>query len=178
MRPNTIHQRTCFINVAEYLACYARQKFRVDERTGGIRIPSSFDLYHCVWQAMAKWPVGRTWLGLRRRVDAPKGNLLIHLPDRRHPKEGCRKNPRYWNYISPRSCYVIARELKQVFDQDLYRFVDSQPAGTTRTDAVRRFCQLWHLGIDSEDALLKNLQRRERRKRVILKLSENRGKES
>lgn len=169
-------RRTCRISVPDYLARYARYKFDMDSQTGGIRIPDSFDLYDCVWKAMAKWPVEHTWLGLQRRADAPDGNLLIHLPCRRKPVNGLRKNPCYWNYISPRAAYIIICELRKLFNKDLYDYVDSKTNNVTRVAAVRQFCHDRDLGIDAEDALLKNLQRRDRKKHLILNLSKNLGK--
>ena len=49
-------RRVCAIRVEPYLATYAKMKFDVDPKTGGIRIPDSFDLYHCVWQLMSRRP--------------------------------------------------------------------------------------------------------------------------
>lgn len=160
------HPNTCRIRVEPYLAQYARRKFSVDAETGGIRIPCSYNLYHCVWHAMQKWPSVRTWMGLGRRADAPAGNLVIHLPDRRTPEDGLRKNPRYWNYISPRNGRLLAAELKRLFDWDLHHYVDDLAGSMTRKDAVRQFCRYWGLSIDAEDTLLKNLQRRDRRRRL------------
>ena len=109
-KEDCLKQRTASISVEPYLATYARKKFDIDPKTGGIKIPDKFNLYHAVWHAMAKWPLERWHIGVKRRVDNPQGNLLIHLPDCR--EGGVRKNPLYWNYISPRSARVINRELK------------------------------------------------------------------
>lgn len=160
-------QRTCLIRVEPYLAQYARIKFGCDRQTGGIRVPDSFSLYHCIWHAMAKWPLERWHVGVKRRVDAPEGNLLIHLPNRR-PEGGMSKNPLYWNYISPRHAYYIGLELKRLFDWDFHHFVDDLMAehpGTTRIDAVWQFMKRWRLDqldTDVSETLVKNLQRHER----------------
>ena len=166
-------RRTCSIYVEPYLAAYARMKFEVDPKTGGIRIPDNFDLYHCVWHAMAKWPVERWHVGVKRRVEVPEGNLLIHLPNRR-PEGGFGKNPRYWNYIPPRSARVINRELKRLFDWEFHHYVENAllyGRGISKKEAVRRFAAKYALGIDTEDALLKNFQRHERKNRLFLSLN-------
>lgn len=166
-------RKTCSIHVEPYLATYARQKFEVDPKTGGIRIPDNFDLYHCVWHAMAKWPLERWHIGVKRRVEAPEGNLLIHLPSRR-PEGGFSKDPRYWNYIPPRSARVINRELKRLFDWEFHHYVENALLyghGISKKEAVRRFAAKYSLGIDTEDALLKNFQRYERKNRLFLLLN-------
>ena len=168
-------RRTCSIHVADCLARYARQKFPVDPKTGGIRIPDSFNLYHCVWHAMAKWPLEYWHIGVRRRADLPEGNLLIHLPNRRS-EGGVSKDTRFWNYISPRNGRIIAAELKRLFDWEFQHYVDNlieYRRDIPKKEAVRRFARKYNLGIDSEDALLKNYQRYERRKRIFLGLNKS-----
>lgn len=170
-------RRTASIRVAPYLACYARQKFDVDPKTGGILIPDSFDLYHCVWQLMAKWPLERWHIGVSRRVELPEGNLLIHLPFRRS-EGGISKDPRYWNYISPRAARVIQRELKRLFDWEFHHYVENlleYSTGVTKKEAVARFARKYALEVDAEDALLKNFQRHERRNRIFLGLKKHKS---
>lgn len=170
-------RRTCCICVEPYLAVYARRKFEVDQKTGGIKIPDNFDLYHCVWQLMSKWPLERWHIGVKRRVEVPQGNLLIHLPNRR-PEGGFGKNPRYWNYISPRSARVINRELKRLFDWEFHHYVENAliyGRGISKKEAVRRFSAKYGLGIDTEDALLKNFQRYERKNRLFLSLNKRKN---
>jgi len=171
-------QRVARIRVEAYLAQYARQKFDMDPKTGGILIPSSFNLYHCVWHLMAKWPLERWHIGVSRPVDPPEGNLLIHLPDRRSPESGLRKNPLYWNYISPRNARVINRELKRLFDWEFHHYVENvmeYSPSVTKKEAVARFARKYTLGIDAEDALLKNFQRHERKIRIFLGLKKRKS---
>ena len=174
------HRRVAEIRVEAYLAQYARMKFDVDPRTGGIKIPDSYSLYHCVWQSMSKWPSERWHVGVRRPVDAPEGNLLIHLPNRRE-EGGVWKNPRYWNYISPRHARLINRELKRLFDWEFHHYVEIlleyQP-DITKKEAVARFARKYGLGIDSEDALLKNFQRHLRAVRILLGLKKRKNGEN
>lgn len=173
------NRRTCSIRVEPYLAKYARQKFDVDPKTGGIRIPDSFNLYHCVWQAMSKWPMERWYIGVNRRSEAPVGNLLIHLPKRRE-EGGVQKDPRYWNYISPRHARLINRELKRLFDWEFHHYVEillECHPDITKKEAVQRFVRKYALGIDTEDALLKNFQRHEHTVRIFLGLRKRKSAE-
>ena len=174
------NRRTCSIRVEPYLAKYARVKFGVDPKTGGVHIPDSFNLYHCVWHCMAKWPLERWHVGVMRRTDAPEGNLLIHLPNRR-AEGGFRKNPLYWNYISPRHARLINRELKRLFDWEFHHYVEillEYHPDITKKEAVSRFARKYSLGIDAEDALLKNFQRHERAVRVFLGLRKRKSTEN
>jgi len=166
-------RRSASISVHPYLAAWAVRRFGVDAQSGGIIIPPSSDLYHTVWQLMAKWPRERWAVGVSRRVAAPEGNLLIHLPNRR-AENGVGKNPRYWNYLSARSGRIIGRRLKQQFDAELHDWVrraTSAPLHQTKSEAVRQFARHWRLGIDAEDALLKNLQRYERAQGIKSRLN-------
>lgn len=161
--------------VPEYLAHWAVRKFEVDSASGGIRIPVRLDLYRLVWQLMEKRPVCVSWCGKSVLVDDVSGNLLIHLPCRRSVG-GVRKNPRHWCWLSERSGRIIGRELKCLFDVDFHAYVDAAPAGATRKELVRRFCRQYGLGIDAEDTLVKNLQRRQTRTNSFLNVCKNRHK--
>lgn len=174
------HRRAAFVRVEPYLAKYARMKFGVDPKTGGIRIPDSYNLYHCVWQSMSKWPLERWNVGVLRRAEAPEGNLLIHLPNRRE-EGGVSKNPRYWNYISPRHARLINRELKRLFDWEFHHYVENlleYRSDITKKEAVARFVRKYGLGIDTEDALLKNFQRHQRAVRILLGLKKRKIREN
>lgn len=168
-------RRVAAIRVEPYLATYARKKFDVDPKTGGIKIPDTFDLYHCVWHAMRKWPRERWHVGVSRPVDAPEGNLLILLPNRRE-EGGVRKDPRYWNFISHRHARLINHELKRLFDWELHHWYFQQlEHGATKVDAVRSFIRYYGLSLDSEDALLKNLQRYKRTIGIFLGLKKHKS---
>ena len=145
-------RRVAMIRVEPYLAAYARRKFEADPVTGGIRIPDSFDLYHCVWQVMERPPRGYHPTG--------NENLCIWLPFRRTSPS---KHPEHWNYISPRHQWAVEKQLRRLFNWEFHHFVGQQlEHGQMKVDAVREFVRLYHLGLDCEDALLKNLQRHER----------------
>ena len=173
-------RRVAMIRVEPYLAKYARMKFGVDPSSGGIRIPDSFNLYHCVWQVMAKWPKRNWRIGFNRPAESPEGNLLIHLPNRRG-EGGIRKNPDCWNYISPRHARLINRELKRLFDWEFHHYVEillEYHPDMTKKEAVGRFIRKYDLGIDTEDALLKNFQRHERAIRIFLGLKKRKNTEN
>ena len=173
-------RRVAMIRVEPYLAKYARRKFDIDPETGGIRIPDSFNLYHCVWQSMAKWPVRNWRIGFNRPAEGSEGNLLIHLPNRRE-EGGFRKNPLYWNYISPRHARLINRELKRLFDWEFHHYVEillEYHPDMTKKESVGRFVRKYDLGIDAEDALLKNFQRHERAVRIFLGLKKRKNTEN
>lgn len=167
------------IKVEPYLAQYARCKFSTHPKTGGVCIPDSFNLYHAVWHAMSKWPRERWAVGVMRRVDAPDGNLMIHLPDCR--EGGFRKNPLYWNYISPRRARVIGRELKRLFDWEFHHYVEvmlEYHPDMTKKSAVQQFVRKYALGIDTEDTLLKNYQRHEHATKIFLELNKTKTRKN
>lgn len=154
-------RRVCAIRVEPYLATYALRKFDVDERSGAIRIPDSFDLYHCVWQLMERRPRG---VG-----DAADANLKIWLPARRGIDGIAQKNPAFWNYLSPRSGRIIEKSLRRLFNWEFHHYCENLISrGMPKKESVRRFIRLYGLGIDCEDALLKNLQRHERTVQAFL----------
>lgn len=164
-------QRVCAIRVEPYLAKYARAKFDVDPKTGGIRIPDSFDLYHCVWQLMERRPKG---------AELPEDpNLTIWLPARRCTEGLAQKNPAYWNYLSPRSQRLIEKSLRRLFNWEFHHFCDNLVSqSVTKKEAVDRFISKYDLGIDAEDTLLKNLQRHERTIQVFLGIKKRRNKKN
>lgn len=164
-------RRICAIRVEPYLAKYARMKFDVDAQTGGIRIPDSFDLYHCVWQLMERRPVG---------VELPKdANLTIWLPARRGIEGVAQKNPAFWNYLSPRSARQVERSLRRLFNWEFHHYCDDLISrGLAKKESVGRFIRKYGLGIDCEDALLKNLQRHERTIHAFLGIKKRKNKKN
>ena len=47
-------KRVVTIQIEEYLAEYISAKYCKDTATGGVKIPSTTDLYFCVWENMTK----------------------------------------------------------------------------------------------------------------------------
>ena len=147
--------RVASIRVEPYLAIYARKKFEIEPKTGGIKIPDTFDLYHCVWQVMMRRPKDTKPLG--------DENLTIWLPARRSIDGITQKNPAYWNYISPRGARHVEYQLRRLFNWEFHYYCEEKiNQGITKIGAVRSFSAMYGLGFDHEDALLKNLQRYER----------------
>lgn len=153
--------RVASIRIEPYLAEYARKKFEIDPKTGGIKIPDSFDLYHCVWQLMERRP--------KDAVLPEDPNLTIWLPSRRAIDGLPGKHPEHWNYLSPRSARLIAKSLRGIFNMELHHYCSELVrCGMGKKEAVGHFISKYGLGLDCEDALLKNLQRHERAVRLFL----------
>lgn len=150
-----LRKRVTAIRVEPYLAEYARKKFDIDPKTGGIKIPDTFDLYHCIWNRMEKPPQG-----LSATEDA---NLKIFLPCRRTGADGLpRKHPEYWNYLSATSVLEVEACLRQLFNFDFHQqMMDNEHRGRPRQQAEVVEWFLYQYGIDSitPAALLKNFQR-------------------
>ena len=161
-------KRVAQICIKPYLATYAKKKFEIDPKTGGIKIPDSFDLYHCIWQLMERQP--------RHQADGSeqKVNLTIWLPFRRTTPS---KHPEYWNYIPPRKHWIIEKALRQLFNWEFHHYVEGLiTKGTAKVDAVRSFIRYYGLGLDCEDALLKNMQRYERSIQAFLGIQKTKNK--
>lgn len=151
------------MRVEPYLAAYAQKKFESDPVTGGIKIPDTFDLYHCVWQLMERRP--------RLTVDREDANLAIWLPFRRTMPS---KHPEHWNYIPPRRQWIIEKQLRRLFNWELHHYVEQQQEyGRTRIDAIREFIRYYDLPLDCEQALVKHLQRHERTMKVFLNITKS-----
>lgn len=164
-------RRVVRIAVEDYLACYARRRFRTDASTGGIIIPDSLDLYHCVWSVMARRPLGA--------VDNPQANLTIWLPFRRSAEGQPCKHPAWWNYISPRNARTVEQALRRLFNWEFHHYVEERTLeGLTRTEAVRHFVRLYQLPDTAEATLLKNLQRYERAVNVFLGIKSKKKRKS
>ena len=142
------------IRIEPYLAEYARSVFDVDRQTGAVRIPYTSELYHCVWEHMAK-----------RRVDQPQvtdGNLCIILPSRRVVDEGVVKNPAYYNYLSPTAAMLIERHLRLRFNYEFHQTMlenEKQGRPSHQYQVAHKFMRQHNLESISEEALLKNFQR-------------------
>lgn len=154
-------KRIAVIWVEPYLAEYARKKFQIDPKSGGVKIPDTFDLYHCIWNRMQK-PSPESVNG----EDAPQasdGNLRIFLPCRRSGAEGQpRKHPEYWNYLSPAAVIEIEKCLRQLFNFDFHqRMMDNENRGRPfqQVEVVDRFIYDYRLESVTTAALLKNFQR-------------------
>lgn len=156
---------TTKITITPYLAEYLIAKYN-NWSESPITIPDNTDLYHLLWQLMARRPIEAS------AID--QGNLVINLPKRRLGKD-----PMYFNYLSPHSCTIIQRMVKRMFDLELHEVMTANIRNGRPyrdIDVVYRFMQDYGLESISEDALIKNYYRYKdglRKKRVRQKQTRN-----
>ena len=135
------------ITIEPYLAEYLRGKYatEIDEP---VIIPDNTDLYHLIWSLMA----------IRRKNEDPAdANLHIALPKRRIGKD-----PRYHNYLSPRSAKLIEDEIKRMFNRELHTVLEDNDANVrpvNNIDVVYRFMNDYMIESITDGALLKNFYR-------------------
>lgn len=136
------------ITITPYLVEYLFGKFN-NGAEEPIHFPDDSDIYHVIWQLMMKQPKDSSF------VDT--GNLPIYLPNRR---EG--KDPKTYNYLSPRSADIIEKHVKRMFNEELRsQLSDNRERGRMYQDieVVHQFVCNYGIESISEDALLKNFYR-------------------
>lgn len=181
-------KRTTAIRIEPYLAEYISKKFKIDEKTGGVKIPYTTDLYFVVWNLMAKPGShantcnGRTSKPGGRTDDSrDSSNLRIFLPTRRSFIDGCPgKDPAYFNYLSPTSAKQIEKTIRMMFDFEFHRLMmENEEAGRPKKnqEVVSDFMHRYQLESITEDALLKNFYRYKQRlfPKKTRKYQKNRG---
>lgn len=135
------------IKIEPYLAEYIQGKYG-EGTTEPVKIPDNTDLYHAIWGLMT----------LRKGNEDPgDANLTIALPFR---KVG--KDPRYHNYLSPRSSKIIENVIKQMFDRDLHIVMeenDHKGRPMNNIDVAYGFLQDYGIESITDGALLKNFYR-------------------
>lgn len=150
------------IYVTPYLAEYAKKKFVLNRNNGGIIIPPSLDLYHCVWTLMQRPPLSTSGASLQPESE-PAPNLPISLPSRRPSSDrGPWKDPAYYNYLSPTAARCIESELRRIFNYEFRHLMmdnEERGQGCKFSDLVDDFIRRYDLRSISSDALLKNYQR-------------------
>ena len=112
-------------------------------------IPDDTDLYHLIWTLMSRRPAGQS--------PTDNGNVEIILPNRRMGKD-----PRYFNYIAPKSHHLIARNVKAMFDLELHDVMNKNLKNgrpLRDIDVVHQFLCDYGIESISEDALIKNYYR-------------------
>lgn len=147
-----LRNRVASIRVEPYLAEYARKKFSIDPKTKAIRIPYTFELYHCIYNRMEKKPAGA--------VEVTDANLAICLPDSRVMP--VRKHPEYWNWLSLSATAEIESCLRNLFNYDFHTvMMANEVNGRPRQqrELVEGFISEYGLTQITSDALLKNFQR-------------------
>lgn len=142
------------VRIEPYLAEYINAKYGHDPHTGGLRIPSSTDLYHCVWENMSRQR--------KDQSEAADCNLLISLPCRGREDGQAWKDPAYFNYISPKGSHEIEGCIRRMFNFELHRaLLENEEFGKERRnlDIIYDFMRTYLLKSITEDALLKNYYR-------------------
>lgn len=136
---------TTRINVDEYCAEWLRAKYADED--GVIYLPSDSDLYHLLWDLMARRPADVS------PIDS--GNIEIFLPCRR---EG--KRPDTFNYIHANSQKIFNTKVKSLISLDLHSFVEGLcKHGVMLIEAVAQYKLKYQIDSISDEALLKNIQR-------------------
>lgn len=161
-RKKRASKKICSIEITPYLAEYARKKYHASTVDGSIRIPSTSDLYHCVWHHMQRPPSAPVPAASASRAQ-PKGNFLISLPSRRpSSSDGPWKDPAYFNYLSSEAAHAIEACLRREFNFEFHRvMMENEEQGRPRRniDVVEDFMRQYHLKSITSDALLKNYYR-------------------
>ena len=103
-RKKRLLKRTASVRIEPYLAEYIQKKLEIEPETGGVKIPYTTDLYHVVWNCMAKpdphhdvidrkstrlnsrivisrytyLPGVLIWMGIRVRIPLISTTCLVH----------------------------------------------------------------------------------------------------
>lgn len=150
-----VRKKVAGIRIEPYLAQYIKIKYTSDPVNGGVRIPPSTDLYHCVWENMS-----------RSRADSftpCDANLFISLPARRTLDDQSWKDPAYFNHLSVAAARHIERCIRRLFRYELHRvLMENEESGrkVTTQQMVHDFIIRYRLqDLITDDALIKNFQR-------------------
>ena len=138
------------IQIEPYVAEYAIGKY-YDKDLDAVRFPPSSDIYHLIYDLMARRP-GSV-------ID--RGNLPIALPDRREANVQGGKSPENFNWFSERSSRLISDRLKLEMWAEVHEWMMDQKHmhGVQYKDSVWQFLQRYAITSISEDALIKNYYR-------------------
>lgn len=154
-----ISKRSASIRIEPYLAEYIQKKLEIDPKTGGVKIPHTTDLYHVVWNLMAK-PDSHSMI-------PEDANLKIFLPSRRSNMDGHPgKDPAYFNYLSMSAAKKIEDHVRLLFNFEFHRVMmenEEQGRPKRNQDVVYEFIRKYNLESISPDALLKNFYRYKQR---------------
>ena len=150
-----LSKRIASVRIEPYLAEYIQKKLEIEPETGGIKIPYTTDLYHVVWNCMAK-PDSHSLV-------SPDCNLKIYLPSRRSNMDGHPgKDPAYYNYLSHAAAKKIEEHIRLLFNFEFHRLMlenEEQGRPKRNQDVVEDFIRTYRLESISSDALLKNFYR-------------------
>ncbi len=137
---------TVKIEIDPYVAEYITGRY-FDPEVSVVRFPSGSDIYHLIYDLLAKRPAGNP-------VD--RGNLEFALPARRQGKD-----PETYNYLSHRSQKILEKRMRSLLWADLHETMDEGKhlGGMQFKEIVYIFMQRYGIESISEDGLLKNYQR-------------------
>lgn len=154
-RKKRLSKRTASVRIEPYLAEYIQKKLEIEPETGGVKIPYTTDLYHVVWNCMAKPDSHHDVM--------QDCNLKIYLPSRRSKIDGHPgKDPAYFNYLSSNAAKKIEEHIRLLFNFEFHRLmIENEELGRPlrNQDVVANFIRRYSLRSISPDALLKNFYR-------------------
>lgn len=154
-RKKRLSKRTASVRIEPYLAEYIQKKLEIEPETGGVKIPYTTDLYHVVWNCMAKPDSHHDVM--------QDCNLKIYLPSRRSKMDGHPgKDPAYYNYLSSNAAKKIEEHIRLLFNFEFHRLmIENEELGRPlrNQDVVDNFIRRYSLRSISPDALLKNFYR-------------------
>lgn len=155
---------TTKFNVRAHIAEYCYGKYS-DCTKNPVRFPFQTEIYHTVWDLMVQRPVN---------APVDKGNLEIILPNSRMEDENhFRKNPRVYNYISPRSAKIIELKIESFMFAEVHHLLvfNKMHYGITYKDTVYTFMSKYCIDSCTEDLFIKDFQRhREKLRRSTKRL--------
>lgn len=134
------------IEIPSYLKEYCVGKYN-DFVDGPIRFPDSTDLYHVIYDLLAKRP---------QSYQVDSGNFEIILPNR-----GIGKNPGTYNYLSKTAQKLICRKLEVMMFAEAHDFLDTNKhqEGIDYLHSVHTFMRKYDINAITEDAFIKNYYR-------------------
>lgn len=142
-RKKRLSKRTASVRIEPYLAEYIQKKLEIEPETGGVKIPYTTDLYHVVWNCMAKPDSHHDVM--------QDCNLKIYLPSRRSKMDGHPgKDPAYFNYLSSNAAKKIEEHIRLLFNFEFHRLmIENEELGRPlrNQDVVDNFIRRYSLYI-------------------------------
>ena len=142
---------TISVDIIPYVAEYISGKY-YDASVGGVRFPPGSDIYHLIYDLLAKRPYG---------VKPATGNLRLALPDRRMANKAGGKSPEQYNYISAAGQRILERKMRLLFWAEVHDLMDENKHlhGINYKDTAWDFLHRYGIRSISDDGILKNYQR-------------------
>ena len=129
-----------------YVAEYIAGRY-FDPEAGAVRFPAGSDIYHLIYDLLAKRPEDHP-------VD--RGNLELCLPARRQGKD-----PETYNYLSLRASRILEKRMRTLMWAELHEAMDEGKhlSGMQFKEIAYIFLRKYGMESITEDGLLKNYQR-------------------